>query len=90
MGIFEWKNTCSKQSCTFIDQLEDDVGIPKEHLPVTMENILCWKDHAREIQFISILQGKFYNGLCNETYYGECVRHLAVRTGEHDGILLLT
>ena len=28
-------------------------------------------------------------GLPNEYYYGECVRHLNVRTGEHIGILPL-
>ena len=26
---------------------------------------------------------KFQCGLCNESYYGECVRHLNVRTEEH-------
>ena len=26
---------------------------------------------------------KFQCGLCNESYYGECVRHLNVRIGEH-------
>ena len=26
---------------------------------------------------------KFHCGLYNESYYGECVRHLAVRSGEH-------
>ena len=29
---------------------------------------------------------KFLYGLCNESYYGECIRHLAVRSGEHIGI----
>ena len=33
---------------------------------------------------------KFQCGLCNESYYGECVRHLAVRSGEHIGISSLT
>ena len=33
---------------------------------------------------------KFQCGLCNESYYGECVRHLNVRTGEHIGTSLLT
>ena len=33
---------------------------------------------------------KFQCGLCNESYYGKCFRHLAVRSGEHIGILLLT
>ena len=29
---------------------------------------------------------KFYCGLCGESWYGECVRHLNVRIGEHIGI----
>ena len=29
---------------------------------------------------------KFQCGLCNESYYGECVRHLNVKIGEHVGI----
>ena len=29
---------------------------------------------------------KFQCGLCNESYYGECMRHLNVRIGEHIGI----
>ena len=33
---------------------------------------------------------KFQRGLRNESYYGECVRHLNVRIGEHIGISPLT
>ena len=33
---------------------------------------------------------KFQCRLCNESYYGECVRHLYVTIGEHIGILPLT
>ena len=33
---------------------------------------------------------KFQCGLCNESYYGECVRHLPVRSDEHTGISPLT
>ena len=33
---------------------------------------------------------KFQCGLCNESYHGECVRHLYVRTGEHIGVSQLT
>ena len=33
---------------------------------------------------------KFQRGLCNESYYGECVRHLAIGSGEHIGISPLT
>ena len=33
---------------------------------------------------------KFQCGLCNESYYGECMRHLNVRIGEHLGVSPLT
>ena len=33
---------------------------------------------------------KFQCGLCNESYYGECVRHLNVRISEHTGTSPLT
>ena len=33
---------------------------------------------------------KFQCGLCNESYYGEYVRNLAARSGEHLGISPLT
>ena len=33
---------------------------------------------------------KFQCGLCNESYYVECVRHLNLRIGEHIGISPLT
>ena len=33
---------------------------------------------------------KFQCELCNESYYGECVRHLHIRIGEHIGISPLT
>ena len=33
---------------------------------------------------------KFQCGFCHESYYGECVRHLNVRIGQHIGISPLT
>ena len=41
-------------------------------------------------ELISDVVYKFQCGLCNESYYGECMRHLNVRIGEHIGISLLT
>ena len=40
--------------------------------------------------FTSGVVYKFQCGLCSEPYYGECVRHLNVRIGEHIGISPLT
>ena len=33
---------------------------------------------------------KFQSGLCNESYHGESIRHLDVRSGEHNGVSPLT
>ena len=33
---------------------------------------------------------KFQCGLCNESYYGECIRYLDIRSGEHIGLSPLT
>ena len=33
---------------------------------------------------------KFQCGLCNESYYGESIRHLDIRPGEHIGVPPLT
>ena len=41
-------------------------------------------------ELISGVIYKFQCGLCNESYYGECIRHLNVRIEEHIGISLLT
>ena len=49
----------------------------------------CFKDTVPQ----TLTSGVVYNfqyGLCNEFYYGECVGHLAVRSGEHIGISFLT
>ena len=39
--------------------------------------------------FTSGVVYKFQCGLCNESYHGECVRHLNVKIGEHIGALPL-
>ena len=57
------------------------------------QNKLCnnfrFKDPVPQILTSGVVY-KFHCGLCNESYYGECVRHLAVRSGEHIGISPLT
>ena len=35
-------------------------------------------------------RSKFQCGLCNESYYGECIKHFHVKNGEHIGISPLT
>ena len=50
------------------------------------QNKLCnnfrFKDPITQILTSGVVY-KFQCRLCNESYYGECVRHLAVRNGEH-------
>ena len=60
------------------------------------QNKLCnnfhFKDPVPQILTSGVVY-KFQCGLCNESYYGECVRHLghlAVRNGEYIGISHLT
>ena len=42
------------------------------------------------MELTSVVIYKFQCGFCNESYYGECVRHLNVRIREHIGISSLT
>ena len=48
-------------------------------------NIFCLKDPVPQI-LTSDMVYKFQWGLCNESYYGKCVRNLALRSGEHIGV----
>ena len=52
-------------------------------------NNFCFKDLVPQILTSSVVY-KFQCGLCNESYCGECVRHLAVRSGKRIGISPLT
>ena len=52
-------------------------------------NKLCNNFHFKDPALQILTSGvafKFLCGLCNESYYRECVRHLAIRSGEHIGI----
>ena len=52
-------------------------------------NDFCFKDPFLQILSSGALW-KFQFGLCNEFYYGECVIYLAMISGEHVGISLLS
>ena len=52
-------------------------------------NNFCFKDPVPKILTSGVVF-KFQRRLCNESYYEECVRRLAVRSGEHIGIFSLT
>ena len=49
----------------------------------------CIKDRIPK-ELTSGVIYKFQCGLCNESYYGECVRHLNIRIGEHIRVSPLT
>ena len=53
-----------------------------------IQNKLCNNFHFKDLVPQILTSGVVYRfqcGLCNESYHGECVRHLAVRSGEHTG-----
>ena len=52
-------------------------------------NNFHFKDRVPNVLTFGVVY-KFQCGLCNESYYGEFVRHLNVRIGEHTGISTLT
>ena len=52
-------------------------------------NNFHFKDWITENLTVGVVY-KFHCGLCNESYYGECVRHLSVRIAKHIGISPLT
>ena len=57
--------------------------------PDKLCNNFCFKDPVAQI-LTSVWFTSFSVWLCNESYYRECVRNLAVRSGEHIGISPLT
>ena len=48
-------------------------------------NFFRFKDHISK----DLISGNVYKlqcGLCNESYYGESIKHLDIRSGEHIGV----
>ena len=54
-----------------------------------LSNSFCYKNPIPK-DLISGVVYKFQCGLCNESYYGESIRHLDIRSGEHIGVSTLT
>ena len=54
-----------------------------------LSNYFRYKDPIPK-NLISGVVYKFQCGLCNESYYGESIRHLDIRSGEHIGVSPLT
>ena len=53
-------------------------------------NNFHFKDQIPKILLLVLFINFSVNSLCNESCYGECMRHLNIRIGEHIGISLLT
>ena len=65
----------------------------KMHIAFKSQNKLANAFHVKDCIPKELTSGvvyKFQCGLCNESYYGECVRCLNTRTGEHNRISPLT
>ena len=54
-----------------------------------LSNSFRYKD-PKPKDLISGAVYKFQRGLCNESYYGESIRHLDIRSGEHIDVSRLT
>lgn len=52
-------------------------------------NNICFTNRIPQILTLGVVY-KFQHWLCNESYYGACVRHLVIRSCEHTGISSLT
>ena len=52
-------------------------------------NSFCFKDPIPK-DLVSGVVYKFQCGLCNDSYYGESIRHLDIRSGKHVGVSPLT
>ena len=55
----------------------------------TLSNSFRFKDPIPKDLIHGVVY-KFQCGLCNESYYGESIRHLDIRCGEHIGVSRLT
>ena len=53
-----------------------------------LSNSVRYKDPTPK-NLISGVVYKFQCGICNESYYGESIRHLDIRSREHIGVSLL-
>ena len=86
--------TISLQTRTELQKsIKGELNCCKLQIIFKSQNKLCdnfrFKDPVPQI-LTSGMVYKFQCRLCNESYYRECIRHLAVRSGEDIGILPLT
>ena len=90
--VFPYLRTISLQTRTKL-QRSIILWCCKLQVIFKIQNELCnnfpFKDPVPQILTSGVVY-KFQCGLCNESYYGECVRHLTLRSGEHIGISHLT
>ena len=86
--------TISRQTKTKLQKsIKGALNCCKLQVIFKSQNKLCGNFHLKDSVPKILTSGvvyKFQCGLCNKSYYRECVRHLAVRSGEHTGISPLT
>ena len=92
--VLPYLGTISQQTRTKLQKSIKGVLICCElQVNFKIQNKLCnnsrFKDPVTQILTSGVVY-KFQCGLCNESYYGERVRHLAVRSVEHIDMSLLT
>ena len=92
--VLPYLGTISLQTRTKLQRsIKEVLNCCKLQVIFKIQNKLCnnfrFKDPIPQI-LTSVVVYKFQCGLCNESYYGECVRHLAEGNGEHIGISPLT
>ena len=93
--VLHYLGTISLQTRTNMQKsIKGILNCRKLQLVFKSQNKLCNNFHFKDLVPQIRTSGVFYNvfqcGLCNEFCYGECVRHLAVRSSEHIGISPLT
>ena len=87
--VFSYLGSISLQTrTTFKKSLKNILNRCKLHMvfnKTILGNNFYFKDRI-PIELTSGFVHKFQCGLCNESYYGECVLHLNARIDEHIGI----
>ena len=91
--VLPYLGTISLQTRTKLQKsIKGVLNCCKLRLIFKSQNKLCnnfhFKDPVPQILTSGVVY-KFNCGLCNESHYGECVKNLAVRSGEHIGISTL-
>ena len=92
--VFSYLGTISLQTRAKLQKsIKGILNCCKLQLVFKSQNKLCNNFHFKDLVPQILTSGVFYKfqcGLCDESYYRVCVRHLAVRSSEHIGISPVT